>query len=216
MLGCLAGGADDLVVALLADKQDVVVLAGEPLRLVVHLRDQRAGRVDGAQPAPARLGVHARGDAVRGEHHDRSLGHLVGLFDEDRAASPQRLHRVPVVHDLLADVNGCTVQLERPLHGLHRPVHPGAGAVRRGKQDTARRGRPAVPPVVQVGDRLQDPGAHLGSDVRLVVEDPGHRLDPDAGERGDVLDRRCSCGYLVHSHSAPAFRSGRPSDHGHF
>ena len=37
MVGGLTGGADDLFVALVADKEDVVVLAGEPLGLVVHL-----------------------------------------------------------------------------------------------------------------------------------------------------------------------------------
>ena len=52
--GCwpgLAGGADDLLVALVADQQDVVVLGGEPPGLVVHLGDQGAGRVDRAQVA---------------------------------------------------------------------------------------------------------------------------------------------------------------------
>ncbi len=43
----LAGGALDLLVAAVADEQDVVVLAGEPLDLAVHLGDERAGRVDG-------------------------------------------------------------------------------------------------------------------------------------------------------------------------
>ena len=46
VVGRLAGGADDLLVALVADQQDVVVVGGEPARLVVHLGDQRAGRVD--------------------------------------------------------------------------------------------------------------------------------------------------------------------------
>ena len=49
VLGRLARGALDLLVARVADQQDVVVLAGEPLRLLVHLGDQRAGGVDRAQ-----------------------------------------------------------------------------------------------------------------------------------------------------------------------
>ena len=51
VVGRLARGADDLLVALVADQQDVEVLGGEPRGLVVHLGDQRAGRVDRAQVA---------------------------------------------------------------------------------------------------------------------------------------------------------------------
>ena len=47
----LTGGTDDLFVALVADQQDVVVVAGEALGLVVHLGDQRAGGVDDLQAA---------------------------------------------------------------------------------------------------------------------------------------------------------------------
>ena len=49
VLGRLARGALDLLVARVPDQQDVVALAGEPLRLLVHLGDQRAGGVDRAQ-----------------------------------------------------------------------------------------------------------------------------------------------------------------------
>ena len=51
LVGRLARGADDLLVALVADQQDVVVLGGEPAGLIVHLGDQRAGGVDRAQVA---------------------------------------------------------------------------------------------------------------------------------------------------------------------
>ena len=46
MLGRLARRALDLFVALVADQQDVVVVVGEPLGLVVDLGHQRAGGVD--------------------------------------------------------------------------------------------------------------------------------------------------------------------------
>ena len=45
----LTGGALDLLVTAVADQQDVEVVAGEALGLLVHLRHQRARRVDGAQ-----------------------------------------------------------------------------------------------------------------------------------------------------------------------
>jgi len=63
----LARCALDLLVAAVADQQDVVVLAGEALRLGVHLGDQRAGRVDRAQAAFAGIRPHLRGDAVPGK-----------------------------------------------------------------------------------------------------------------------------------------------------
>ena len=106
---------DDLLVALVADQQDVVVVVGEPPRLVVHLGHERAGRVDGAQAARRGLLVHRRRDAVGGEDDDRALGHLVGLVDEDRAALLERGDDVLVVHDLLAHVDGRAVELERLL-----------------------------------------------------------------------------------------------------
>ncbi len=89
-LGRLPRRTDDLLVALVPDEEDVVVLAVEPPRLRVHLRHERAGRVDRAQPAARRLLVDDRCDTVRGEDHDRALGHLRGLVDEDRAAALER------------------------------------------------------------------------------------------------------------------------------
>ena len=59
VLGRLSGGALDFLVALVADQQDVEVVAGEALGFLVHLGDQRAGGVDGAQ-VPLRGGSRAR------------------------------------------------------------------------------------------------------------------------------------------------------------
>ena len=49
VVGRLARGALDLFVALVADEQDLEVVAREAHRLAVHLGDERAGRVDGVQ-----------------------------------------------------------------------------------------------------------------------------------------------------------------------
>src|SRR5215510_12032775 len=57
-LGRLAERADDLVVILVADQHDRVVLARVADRLEVHLRHQRAGRVDDAQAPPRALFAH--------------------------------------------------------------------------------------------------------------------------------------------------------------
>ena len=78
--------------------------------------------------------VHRRGDAVGGEHHDRALGHLVGLVDEHRAGLGQRLHDVPVVHDLVADVDRRAVLLQRALDGFDGAIHARAVPARFGQQ----------------------------------------------------------------------------------
>lgn len=118
----LTRGALDLFVAFVADEDDVVVVAGESFGLLVHLGDQRAGRVDGAQAALGSGLVHFGRDSVCREHHDGAFGHLVGLVDEDRTAFDQGVDHVPVVHDLLADINRGTVLVEGPLDCFHGPV----------------------------------------------------------------------------------------------
>ena len=133
----LAGGADDLLMTLMADQQDVVVLRGEPACLVVHFGHQRAGSVDGPQAAVFGLLAHFRRDAMCGEHHDRALGNGLGLFDEDRAALFQRPDDMSVMHDLLADVDRRAKSLQRDLHGLDGPVNARAVATGLGEQHSA-------------------------------------------------------------------------------
>ena len=70
------------------DQDDRVPLVGVAARLHVHLRYQRAGRVDHVVLEAGRIRVDGRRDAVRREH-DRSGGNLGLLLDEDRA-SPSR------------------------------------------------------------------------------------------------------------------------------
>ena len=150
VLGRLAGGALDLLVALVPDQQDVVVVRGEALGLVVDLGHQRAGRVDRLQAALGGLVVHHRGDAVGGEHDRLALGHLVELLDEDRAAGLEVRDHVLVVHDLLAHVDRRAVEVERLLdrdHGAvdaRRSSHAARPAARRGQPRRAR-GRSAYP-----------------------------------------------------------------------
>jgi hypothetical protein len=74
--------------------------------------------------------------AVRGEHDQRALRHLVRLVDEDGAAFGQGFDDVLVVHDLLAHVDRCAVGLERLLDGHHGPVDTGAVAARLGQQNS--------------------------------------------------------------------------------
>ena len=138
-LGRLAGRALDLFVPLVPDQQDAVALAGETPRLVVHLGDQRAGRVDGLEAALGGLGVHHRRDAVGREHDGGTLGHLVELLDEDGAAGGQVVDDVLVVDDLLAHVDRRAVEVERLLDRDDRPVDAGAVAARSRRAARCRR-----------------------------------------------------------------------------
>jgi hypothetical protein len=125
-------------VAIVADHHDRVAVFGEAPRLDVDLGDQRAGGVD--RPQAPRLGVlvHGRGDAVGGEDDHLSLRHLGLLLDEDRAPLGELLDDVLVVDDLLADVDGGAVAVERPFDRLDGTVDAGAVAARGGQQDPPR------------------------------------------------------------------------------
>ena len=100
----------------------------------MDLGHQRAGGVDGLELTVGGLAVDRRRDAVGGEHDRRADRHLVELLDEDRAALLEVRHHVLVVDDLLADVDGSAVQIERLLDRHDRAVDPGAVAPRVGQQ----------------------------------------------------------------------------------
>ena len=69
VVGRLTRGTLHLLMTRVANEQDPRAVLGEPACLVMHLGDQRAGGVDGAQAAPLGLLLHLRGDAVCREDH---------------------------------------------------------------------------------------------------------------------------------------------------
>jgi hypothetical protein len=80
-----------------------------------------------------------------GREDDRlPLGHLRLLLDEDRPAVAELLDHVLVVDDLLAHVDGRSVQLECALDGLDGPVDARAVAARRREQQLLGYGGHAV------------------------------------------------------------------------
>ena len=134
----LAHGADDLLVALVADEQDVVVLVGEARRPPCgpwspagrSRRWRRACRsaasswTTGATPCAEKITMAPSGTS---SVSSTKIGALL----------LQGLHDVLVVDDLLAHVDRRAVLLERLLDGDHGAVHARAVATGGGEQDTA-------------------------------------------------------------------------------
>jgi hypothetical protein len=56
--------------------------------------------------------------------HRAVVRHFVELIDEDCAHLPQPVHDIPVVDDLMADVDRCSEPLERELDDLMRGRPP--------------------------------------------------------------------------------------------
>ena len=123
--------------SLVADEQDLHALSSEALGLQVHLGDERAGRVDRLQPPITRLGVHRRGHTVSGEDNRRPLGDLVELLHEDRTALLEPVDDVLVVDDLLAHIDGGTVEIQSLLYRHHGAVDARAVAARSCEEDFA-------------------------------------------------------------------------------
>ena len=63
---------------------------------------------------------------MRGIDDTRTLRNFVQLIDEDRTLLRQVRHHVAVVHNLFAHVNRSAKRLQRNLHNVDRPHHPGA------------------------------------------------------------------------------------------
>ncbi len=133
----LAGSADDLLVTLVADQQDVIAAGREAPGLVVHLGDERAGGVDGPQAALLGRLPHFGCDAVRGEDDDAAFGHLVDVLYEDGTAFFELVDHMRVVYDLLAHVYRRAEPAKRDLHCLHGTVDPCAVASWLRQQDPA-------------------------------------------------------------------------------
>ena len=123
-VGRLAHRPDDLLVALVADQEHGVAVGGVAARLHVHLRHERAGRVDRVQLPRGRVRVHRRRDAVRGEDDRLALRHLGLLVDEDRAARLEVADDVQVVDDLLAHVDRRRRRARAPSRPSRRRARP--------------------------------------------------------------------------------------------
>ena len=131
----LADRADDLLVAGMTDQHDPHPVGRIPSRLYVHLRDERARRVDRGLVASRGAVVDHGCHAVRREDDDRPVRSVRLILDEDRASPLEVADDVRVVDDLLAHVHGCAIKGKRPLHRLDGAFDSGTVTPGRGKQN---------------------------------------------------------------------------------
>ena len=116
---------------------------------------------------------------MRGEDDPRTVGHLVQLLNEDRAAALEILDDVSVVHDLATHVDRCAEAFERGGHRVDGPLHARAERARGGEQDlpgvsggrprlhqAARRGAACAAPTTP---RLTMPGCSSGAAAVSVM-----------------------------------------------
>ncbi len=118
------------------DQQDRVPLAGVANRLEVHLRHQRASGVDRSQAPLAGHAANLGRDAVRRIEQRRPLGHFFQVVDENSPLFAKSIDDVFVVNDLVIDVDGRAVHLDRQLEAFDRHVDAGTEAARGGEDDS--------------------------------------------------------------------------------
>ena len=68
------------------------------------------------------------------EHDPSTFRDFSGVIDEDGPAFGQGLDDMPVVHDLLADIDRCAEVLKGAFDGDHGTIYAGTVAARCGQQ----------------------------------------------------------------------------------
>ncbi len=103
-----------------ADEDHLAAGGNVALALVVDLGDQRARRVQHMQAARTRFVLDAARDAVGAEDRDGAGGHFREVLDKTRPFGAQALDDVPIVDDLVADVDRRPEPLQRLFDDLDR------------------------------------------------------------------------------------------------
>ena len=103
--------------------------------LIVHLGDQRTGRVDGRERARLRFVLDVSRHAMGAEDRHGARRHVLQCLDETRALRLERFDDVAIVDDLVAHVDRRAMLGQRPLDDIDRPNDAGAKPARLGEND---------------------------------------------------------------------------------
>ena len=128
LAGDLPERALDFRMAGMADQDDGAALAQVMAALGVHLGDQGACRVQDVEAALLGVQFDLLGDAMGGKDCDAVRRNFRQILDKSRAARLQRVDHPLVVDDLVPDIDGWAVFLERTLDDLDGANHAGAKA----------------------------------------------------------------------------------------
>jgi hypothetical protein len=121
-------GSLDLLVAGVANQNNVMVAPGEALRLSMNLGDKRAGRVNRQKVALGRLGFNSGRDSVGAENKVGAFRDLTHFINKNCATLCQALHDLDIVHNLFANIDRFTVLFESLFYCNHRAIHTGTVA----------------------------------------------------------------------------------------
>ncbi len=121
LVGRFAHRADDLVVAFVADQDDGVAFSRVADGFEMDLDDERAGGVDGEEPALAGLVADLGRDAVRTVKERRARRNFVERLDKNGAAVAESLDDELVVNDLVINVERRTEEIEQRAPGTRSP-----------------------------------------------------------------------------------------------
>ena len=120
----------NLFVAIVADQQDLVVVASEASRFTVDLGDEWARRINSVQLTIRGTLDDGGRDTVGRKHHGGSFRNFFNLIHKDGALSFERRDDMDVVHDLLAHVDGSAIVGERFFDGNDGAINARAVATR--------------------------------------------------------------------------------------
>ena len=132
--GGLGDDSNRLIVALVADVDDVEALVGHALDLMVHLGDERADGIDRHRGSSVCRGDHLWRRAVSRQHHRPPFGNICDVVDEDHADAFEHVDDRGVVDDLVVAVHRGFEDLDHPGQRLDRHLDAGAETSGLGKE----------------------------------------------------------------------------------
>ena len=114
----------------MADQQNMIAITGMTMRLDMHFRDQRAGRVDGDHIAALRFRHHGFCHPMGGKDHRRVIGNFIEFVDKNRAFRGQPINDKFIMDNFMTDINRRAKFFERHFNNLNRAINTGAEPAR--------------------------------------------------------------------------------------
>ena len=128
-------GADDLRMIAMTNQENRSPRARMPCHLQVHFGHQRTRGIYHSQLTPLCLGIYVLRHAVGAEQNNGAVGNFGEILDELGALRAQLFHDVPVVDDLMPDVDRGSEHVERLPHGADGALDSGAETADIGEQN---------------------------------------------------------------------------------